>query len=185
MRERRARSPLGPIRCQQGAATSRGLEIGITHTASNPACAAARGVRRPPGSSRSEGARVCGCAGARVEAVWVRWWGGGVRGAGQHVRVVPGAGWAGVPEASGRAESPSREAASAVRASSCPAAAAASRSGRPARPSPRGSSQATAAAAAPPLRERLPCLGASRTGPGRASSARAPAPCSDGACEYG
>ena len=183
MRERRARSPLGPIRCQQGAATSRDLRRSASRTRH----------RTQPAQLRAEcadhlvaaGLKVRGCAGARVEAVWVRWWGGGVRGAGQHVRVVPGAGWAGVPEASGRAESPSREAASAVRASSCPAAAAASRSGRPARPSPRGSSQATAAAAAPPLRERRPCPGASRTGPGRASSARAPAPCSDGACEYG
>eukprot|EP00964_Phaeocystis_antarctica_P006194 scaffold3370_cov64-Phaeocystis_antarctica.AAC.2 len=34
--------------------TSRGLEVGITHTASSPACGAARGVRRPPGSSRCE-----------------------------------------------------------------------------------------------------------------------------------
>jgi len=60
----------------RGTVTSRGLESGITHTASSPACAAARGVRRPPASSRLGGARVRGCAGARVEAVWVEavWW---------------------------------------------------------------------------------------------------------------
>ena len=103
------------------------------------------------------GVRVCGCAGGGGVGVRVWWWeavvvvGGGVRGAGQQVHVVPGAGWAGEPEASGRAGSPSREAASAARVSSCPAAAAAGRSGPPARPSPRGSSQATAAAAARPL----------------------------------
>ena len=76
MRERRARSPLGPTRCEQGAATSRGVESGITHTASSPACAAARAVRRPPASSRLGGARVRGCAGVRLEAVWVEavWW---------------------------------------------------------------------------------------------------------------
>ena len=145
MRKRRAGQSEG-----HGATSLRprwAFPVGITRRASSRACGAVRGGRRPPGSSRWGGwvregqgegevlrraeEALCGRVGVWV-GVWAGVWAGGA------------------PGASGRAASPSRGAASVARASSCPVAAAASRSDRPARPSRQGSSRATAAAAVPP-----------------------------------
>ena len=183
MRKQHARSPLdihtGPIRCQSPWGNL--ARPSYRHHAHGIEPSLRSCARSAPTTWRQS---VCGCVSMWVWVCGCGWWEMREEISGADTLCAGWWGWEGAhaPEVSGRAASPSRGAASAAHAWSCPAVAVASRSGRPTQLARRVSLQAMAVVAAPPsVARRCP----SRMVPAGAMSARAPAPCSGGGGEHG